>query len=40
MLSVHLYDLAFYAYHGAHEGEAKTGNNFRVDLTVKYDEKS
>lgn len=40
MLSVHLYDLAFYAFHGAYEGEAKVGNDFRVDLTVKYDEKN
>lgn len=39
MLSVHLYDLAFYAFHGVYEGEAKVGNDFRVDLTVKYDEK-
>ncbi len=39
MLSVHLYDLAFYAFHGAYEGEAKAGNDFRVDLTVRYDEK-
>lgn len=38
MLSVHLYDLAFYAFHGAYEGEAKVGNDFRVDLTVRYDE--
>lgn len=39
MLSVHLFDLAFYAFHGAYEGEAKVGNDFRVDLTVRYDEK-
>ncbi len=39
MLSVHLFDLAFYAFHGAYEGEEKLGNDFRVDLTVRYDEK-
>lgn len=39
MLSVHLYDLTFYAFHGIYEGEAKVGNDFRVNLTVKYDDK-
>lgn len=39
MLSVQLYDLAFHAFHGVYEGEAIIGNNFRVDLIVKYEEK-
>jgi dihydroneopterin aldolase len=38
MLSVQLLDLAFHAFHGVYEAEAKTGNNFQVDLVVKYDE--
>ena len=39
MLSVQLFNLAFYAFHGVYEGETKTGNNYEVDLVVKYDEK-
>lgn len=38
MLSVQLQDLSFHAFHGIYEGEAKVGNNYRVHLTVKYDE--
>ena len=38
MLSAHLHDLNFYAYHGLYEGEALTGNNFQVNLTVSYDD--
>lgn len=38
MLSVQLYDLNFYAFHGLYEGEAKVGNNFQVNLTVSYDD--
>lgn len=39
MLSVQLYDLSFYAFHGVYKGETKVGNNYKVDLTVNYDEK-
>ena len=38
MLSVHLSELKFYAYHGFYEEERKLGNNYEVDITVKYDE--
>jgi dihydroneopterin aldolase len=40
MLSVQLFDLAFHAFHGVFEEEAKTGNNFQVNLEVKYDERN
>ncbi len=39
MLSVHLYDLLFYAFHGVYEEESKLGNNYEVNLTVVYDER-
>ncbi len=38
MLSVHLYDLHFYAFHGLYEGEALVGNDFQLNLTVSYDD--
>lgn len=38
MLSVHLYDVAFHAFHGIYEEETKVGNTFQVSLTVTYDE--
>ena len=38
MLSVHLFDLNFYAFHGLYAEEAKVGNNFQVNLTVTYQE--
>ena len=38
MLSVHLQDLAFHAFHGIYEEEKKVGNTFQVNLTVTYDE--
>lgn len=38
MLSVHLYDLNFHAFHGLYEGEALVGNDFRLNLTVSYDD--
>jgi dihydroneopterin aldolase len=38
MLSVHLYDLSFHAFHGMYEGEALVGNTFQVNLTVSYDD--
>ena len=38
MLTVHLSQLSFYAYHGFYEEERKLGNNYVVDITVTYDE--
>ncbi len=38
MLSVQLLDLSFHAFHGVYEGETKVGNEFLVDVVVKYDE--
>lgn len=38
MLSVQLFDLNFFAFHGMYEGEAKVGSNFQVNLTVTYDD--
>lgn len=38
MLSVHLHDLEFYAFHGLYEAERIIGNNYKIDLTVTYDE--
>ncbi len=40
MLSVELYDLNFYAYHGLYGGESVVGSNYQVNLKVEYDEKS
>ena len=40
MLSVHLSDLQFYAYHGVYEGESVLGGHYQVDLRVDYDEKN
>ena len=39
MLSVHLNDLRFFAHHGIYDGEAQSGHEFEVQLTVKYEEK-
>jgi len=36
MLSVHLLDLNFHAFHGLYKGEALTGNTFQLNLTVSY----
>lgn len=38
MISVQLNDLSFYAFHGVYEGEGRLGNDYQVNLTVKYDE--
>ena len=38
MISVQLYDMAFYAFHGIYPGESKIGNNYQVNVTVNYDE--
>jgi dihydroneopterin aldolase len=36
MLSIHLYDVLFYAYHGLYEEEKLKGNQFIINLSVKY----
>lgn len=36
MLSIHLYDVHFYAYHGLYTEEKLKGNQFIIDLEVKY----
>ncbi len=38
MITVHLDDLVFHAYHGVHDGESAVGNSFQVNLKVTYDE--
>jgi dihydroneopterin aldolase len=37
MLTVHLHNLHFHAYHGLYEGEERIGNDFEVNLDVTYD---
>lgn len=39
MLTVQLQSLQFHAFHGAYEGEPKTGNDYEVNLSVEYNEK-
>lgn len=36
MLTVHLHQLVFHAFHGLYAGEEKTGNDFEVNLDVHY----
>ncbi len=36
MLSIHLHQLVFHAFHGLYEEEKILGNEFRVDLTVQH----
>ena len=36
MLSIHLNNVFFFAYHGLYDHEQINGNNFEVNLTVKY----
>jgi dihydroneopterin aldolase len=38
MISVHLSNLSFHAFHGVYEEETKLGNNFEVNVLLKYDE--
>lgn len=37
MLTIHLHNLKFFAYHGLYEEEKKTGNNFEMDVDVVAD---
>lgn len=38
MITVHLSQLRFFAYHGVYPAEALTGNDFEIDVDVAYDE--
>jgi dihydroneopterin aldolase len=38
MITVHLSNLSFHAFHGVVEGESTLGSNYEVDVTVNYDE--
>jgi len=40
MMTIHLNDLRFYAFHGIHPQEKKAGGDFLVNLTVQYPEAS
>ncbi|MBJ3775801.1 dihydroneopterin aldolase [Acuticoccus mangrovi] len=37
MDAIHLEDLAFFAYHGVHEEEARLGQRFHIDLSCYLD---
>jgi 7,8-dihydroneopterin aldolase/epimerase/oxygenase len=39
MLTVHLHNLLFFAYHGVYDGETKVGSDYEVQLNVSYEEK-
>ncbi len=36
ILTINLYQLRFFAFHGLYPEEQKTGNDFEVDLSVSY----
>jgi len=38
MLTVHLSNLLFHAFHGFYEGESKTGNDYELNVVIKYEE--
>src|SRR4051812_16288413 len=38
MLTVHLHNVRFYAFHGIHEEELLTGNEFEINLEVSFPE--
>lgn len=38
MITVHLEDLRFFAYHGIHEEEKKLGNEYLVNVSLKFHE--
>jgi dihydroneopterin aldolase len=40
MVTVHLHQLVIHAFHGVYEEEHKTGNNYEVNLDVKYEERN
>lgn len=39
MLTIHLKDLHFFAFHGVYEGEEKVGSDYELHLNVSYEEK-
>ncbi|MBL7770759.1 MAG: dihydroneopterin aldolase [Flavipsychrobacter sp.] len=39
MVTVHLHQLIFHAFHGLYEGEEKIGNDFEVNVDVEYNVK-
>lgn len=40
MLSIHLHQLQFFAYHGIYEEERVSGNQFEVDIRIDYQPES
>ena len=38
MMTIHLYDLKFYSYHGIHEEERILGGEYEVNAEVKFHE--
>jgi dihydroneopterin aldolase len=38
MLTVHLSNLVFHAFHGVYDEEKKLGSDYEVDVMLKYDE--
>ncbi len=38
MITVHLYNLKFYGYHGVHEEEKILGNEYEINLDVQFHE--
>lgn len=40
MVTVHLHQLVIHAFHGVYDDEHKTGNNYEVNLDVKYEERN
>ncbi len=36
MLSIHLHNVSFFAYHGLYDHEKINGNNFEVEVTINY----
>jgi 7,8-dihydroneopterin aldolase/epimerase/oxygenase len=39
MLTIHLKELHFFAYHGVYEGEEKVGSDYELHLNVIYEER-
>lgn len=38
MITIHLYNLKFYAFHGVHEEERLMGNDYEVNVDVEFHE--
>jgi 7,8-dihydroneopterin aldolase/epimerase/oxygenase len=39
MITVHLHEIIFFAHHGIYDEEKISGNNFEVNLDVRFDSK-